>query len=166
MCAFTEPNNHGQPSSPIENHLARITSHRLSANPDAERRPQSTRESPASHIPQVFRISTLKDFLPLSAEDASLASPRGSHLPSIIQSRSSGNLVTRAQWQRRSNSITAAEMPALRQRSNSQTSGELELGPKSQLSDPAGGVAAWGGGDDQRYDLNQPISGSMLLPDC
>ena len=154
MCAFTEPNNTGRPTSPIENHLARIASHRSSATPDSERRPQSNRESSTSHIPQVFRISTLKDFLPLSAEDASLASTRGSHLPSILQSRSSSNLGTRSQqWnQRRSNSITAAEMPALRQRSNSQNSDELNLGHRSQLSDPAGGVAAWGGGDDHRYD--------------
>ncbi|KAF7191756.1 Metal tolerance protein 3 [Pseudocercospora fuligena] len=100
-----------------------------------------------------YRTQTLRDFLPLSAaEDAPLASPRGQHLASIISARSATNLAgMRPQWQRR-NSVSAAEMPALRQRSDSADSNkDLEI-PTHRP------VAGWGGGDENARRMSYAAS--------
>ncbi|KAK4501424.1 hypothetical protein PRZ48_007233 [Zasmidium cellare] len=113
---------------------------------------------------QTYRIASLKDFLPLNSEDASFASPRGHHLPSIIQARSSTNLTrTRSQWTPRRNSITAAEMPGFRQRSDSSSSKDVDMTQKAILNPDVahGGVAGWGGGDD--YNRRMSYQASVLM---
>ncbi|CAK3935042.1 Metal tolerance 7 [Lecanosticta acicola] len=101
-------------------------------------------------VPKLYRISTLREFLPLSSDerDSSLASARGSNMAGLIQASSATNLAgMRSKWLPRRNSISAAEMPALRQRSDSESSHGLDPASKSASHNP-GGVAGWGGGDD------------------
>lgn len=115
------------------------------------------RQDSSSGIPQ-YRIASLRDFLPLSSDDAPIAAPRGHHLPSIIQARSSTNLARpRSQWGPRRSSITAAEMPGLRQRSDSSSSKDVDMTQKAILN-PHGGVAGWGGGDDHNRRMSYQAS--------
>lgn len=120
-----------------------------------ERQPASS-----SDAPRIYRIATLKEFLPLSSDDTSLASTRGSHLPAIIQARSGTNLAgMRPRWQRR-NSISAAEMPGLRARRGSEDSDSthgLDMTNKMAVV-PGGGVAGWGGGDDHTRRMSYQAS--------
>lgn len=127
-------------SLPDDDRLARTQSH------NADNRPNS-------HF---------RNFLPLNHSDvlhtnadggASPYSTRGSHLPSIIQSRSSANLSRKGGWNVRHNSITAAEMPMLRQRKDSEGSQDgLEIGHTS--------AAGWGGGDS--VDRRMSYAASIL----
>ncbi|PPJ51321.1 hypothetical protein CBER1_08607 [Cercospora berteroae] len=112
----------------------------------------------------VYRISTLKDFLPLNHADAlhttadGIASPystRGSHLPSLIQSRSSASVAglqrPKSPWTKRTNSVSAAEMPLLRKRRDSETSDDmLEIAHSS--------AAGWGGGDNDSRRMSYAAS--------
>lgn len=104
-----------------------------------------------------YRISGMPQFLPLSSDDSSLATTRGSHMPGLIQANSGTNLSgMRNKWPRR-NSISAAEMPNLRQRSDSNDSDGLDMTSKAALHTP-GGVQGWGGGDDHLRRMSYAAS--------
>ncbi|KAK5112661.1 hypothetical protein LTR85_011172 [Meristemomyces frigidus] len=104
--------------------------------------------------PRLYRISTLKDFLPLS-EEASI-STRGQKLPALIASRSTTNVHgLRKDARRRRSSLGSEDLPRF--------SGENER-PNSDLSPEAqrrmSSVAGWGGGreaDDRRMSLAASI---------
>lgn len=105
--------------------------------------------------PRLYRISTLKDFLPLSDEPS--ISTRGQKLPGLIASRSTTNVhALRKDARRRRSSLGSDDLP--------RASGENERPNMSDLSPEAqrrmSAVGGWGGGreaDDRRMSLAASI---------
>lgn len=111
--------------------------------------------SPAQHR-NFLPLINHSDALHTSADGgASPYSTRGSHLPSLIQSRSSVNVnaLRKGPWIARNNSISAAELATMRQRKDSEGSLDgLEIGHSS--------AAGWGGGDNE--DRRMSYAASIL----
>lgn len=102
----------------------------------------------------------MKEFLPLSAGGDDTM-PFRSHMPGLIQASSGTNLASmRPKWQPRRNSISAAEMAGLRQRSDSNDSHGLDMTSKAALHS-SGGVAGWGGGDN--HDRRMSYAADVLM---
>ncbi len=152
MCAHVSLPGDSDKDRSLSNghHLERSTSH---DNHNGSTSNNSNSNSNSNS--RVYRINAVSAFLPLNHSDAlhtssdglaSAYSTRGSHLPSLIQSRSSATLASArpksgAGWVKRTNSVSAAEMPLLRKRRDSDGSDDvLEIAHSS--------AAGWGGGDD------------------
>lgn len=112
------------------------------------------------HDRKLFRISALKDFLPLS-EDNSL-STRGAHLPALMvsspvgSSKSSSNIAGMKGWQarRRRSSLGDGDIPrrrsteSERRKLHGEAQGQLDAALDPETARRWSAVAGWGGGDE------------------
>ena len=111
----------------------------------------SSPEAHTSSAPKLYRISTLKDFLPLSAADNSSLSARGQTLPGLIQSHSSSNIAglrNRTDWRSKSVYGSSVDDKARRNFENDN--------PKQQHAEVEAGYRGYGP-DDRRMSMGASV---------